>query len=53
MGEEIVEKLPNLELANWKFLLTQPQEVCPNKNEIKQKLMEAIVADSKHFAMKV
>jgi len=46
MGEEVVEKLPNLELANWKFLLTQPTEVCPNKEEIKQKLTEAIIADN-------
>ncbi len=47
MTEEIVEKFPNLEIANWKFLLSQNDEIVPNKQEIKQKLLTAINDDSK------
>ena len=48
MEEDIaVVKFPNLEYAEWKFLLTQSNEIVPNKEEIKQKLFAVIKTDSK------
>jgi len=46
MAEEVVEKFPNLDIANWKFLLTQSDEIAGNKEEIKQKLLKAIMDDN-------
>lgn len=46
MAEEVVEKFPNLDIANWKFLLAQNDEIVPNKQEIRQKLLNAIKDDS-------
>jgi len=40
--DQPVEKLPNLDYAQWKYQLLLPDEICPEKAEIKKKLMEAI-----------
>lgn len=46
--DAVIEKLPNLEYAHWKFLLSQPDEVSPatEKAELKGKLLEAIKSDN-------
>lgn len=41
-----IEKLPNLDLAHWRFLLTLSDELVPNKSQIKQKLFSAITENS-------
>jgi 26S proteasome regulatory subunit N7 len=40
VAETVVEKLPNMDLPRWRFLLSLPQYA--HKEEIKQKLMNAI-----------
>jgi 26S proteasome regulatory subunit N7 len=40
VAETVVEKLPNMDLPRWRFLLSLPQYA--QKEEIKQKLMNAI-----------
>lgn len=43
MEEELeVEKLPNLDYAQWKFLLSLPDEMVPNKADVKKQLMDVI-----------
>jgi len=44
--DEVVEKIPNLEYAKWKFLLSQSDEISPNKQEIKEKLLTAIKSEN-------
>jgi len=41
-----IEKLPNLDLAHWRFLLTLSDELVPNKSQIKQKLFSAITENN-------
>jgi len=55
MEEDIaVEKLPNLDYAQWKFLLSLPDEMVPNKGEVKKQLMEVIQKDDMtHFYLAV
>jgi len=43
--DEQIEKNPNLELPQWRFLLSLPDELFPNKKEITEKLLKAIQAD--------
>lgn len=43
--EPVAEKLPNMDLPRWRFLLSLPQYA--NKEEIKQKLTNAIKENSK------
>jgi hypothetical protein len=45
VAETVVEKLPNMDLPRWRFLLSLPQYA--HKEEIKQKLMNAIKENSK------
>ncbi len=45
VAEPVVEKLPNMELPRWRFLLSLPQYT--RKEDIKQKLMTAIQENSK------
>jgi hypothetical protein len=45
VAETVVEKLPNMDLPRWRFLLSLPQYA--QKEEIKQKLMNAIKENSK------
>jgi len=42
--EEKIEQLPNLQYAEWRFLLKQPESICSirEKEEIKQKLLQVI-----------
>lgn len=52
MEEEFsVPKIPNLELAQWKFLLSSPHASPALKEEAKTKLIEAIKADSTQVAL--
>jgi len=44
--DEVVEKIPNLEYAKRKFLLSQSDEISPNKQEIKEKLLTAIKSEN-------
>jgi len=44
--EEIVEKLPNLEYAQWKFLLSLPDSVFSKKAEIRAKLIDVITKEN-------
>jgi 26S proteasome regulatory subunit N7 len=46
MEEQGLEKNPNLDLAQWKFLLTTAEH--KNNKELKAKLLDAIEADSKY-----
>ena len=43
LGEESLEKNPNLELAQWKFLLSMPEHKLDES--VKTKLMDAIKKD--------
>lgn len=45
--EAQIEKFPNIEYMQWKFLLSLPNDMVHNKEEVKAKLMDAIVKDSK------
>eukprot|EP01114_Cavostelium_apophysatum_P006102 TRINITY_DN1732_c0_g1_i1.p1 TRINITY_DN1732_c0_g1~~TRINITY_DN1732_c0_g1_i1.p1 ORF type:complete len:388 (-),score=114.85 TRINITY_DN1732_c0_g1_i1:43-1206(-) len=47
--EEKVEKLPNLQYAEWKYMLTLPDSQVQNKQDIRTKLMEAITNDNASF----
>lgn len=44
--EEKIEKLPNLEYAQWKYLLSLPDSLSPQKKEINQKLIEVITSEN-------
>lgn len=44
--EAQIEKFPNLEFMQWKFLLSLPNDMVHNKEEVKTKLMEALLKDS-------
>lgn len=39
---EVIEPLPDLKYAEWKFLLLQSDEVAPNKAQLRQNLLEAV-----------
>ncbi len=45
VAEPVLEKLPNMDLPRWRFLLSLPNYA--HKEEIKQKLMAAIKENSK------
>ena len=47
LEEDGLEKNPNLEYAQWKFLLTLPE--LKNDESIKSKLLEAIKTNSKRI----
>lgn len=47
LTEQGLAKNPNLELAQWKFLLSLPEYA--ENNEIKEKLLKAIQEVSKQF----
>lgn len=49
--EEAIEANPNLEHAQLRFQLTLPDELAPNKAEIKEKLLKSIEADSMLFVV--
>ena len=49
--EKPAEKLPNLELQQWAFLLSLPDGMVPKKAEIKQKLMDYITANGSFLIM--
>lgn len=51
--EDKIEQLPNLELAQWKFLLTLDDSVVPNKNEIATKLMDVVRKESKFISISI
>jgi len=40
--DEKIEQLPNLGIANWKFLLQATDDICPNKDVVKKSLLDAI-----------
>jgi len=40
--DEVVEKLPNLEIAHWKFQYTLSNEISPNKEELKKNILDAV-----------
>lgn len=44
--EDKVEKLPNLEYAQWKFLLTLPDNLSPNKKDVREKLLATITNEN-------
>ena len=46
MNEEVVDKVPNLNCAQWLFELLLPNEIVQNKESIKQNLFDAIKTDS-------
>ncbi len=46
-ADEVIEQIPNPQIAQWKFLLTQGDEVASNKDELKAKLMDVIKTNSK------
>lgn len=47
--EAQIEKFPNLEFMQWKFLLSLPNDMVHNKEEVKTKLMEALLKDNMRF----
>lgn len=48
LEEEGLEKNPNLELSQWKFLLTT--DSYKNDESVKKKLLNGIISDSKYFS---
>eukprot|EP01113_Clastostelium_recurvatum_P006522 TRINITY_DN1294_c0_g1_i1.p1 TRINITY_DN1294_c0_g1~~TRINITY_DN1294_c0_g1_i1.p1 ORF type:complete len:401 (+),score=113.75 TRINITY_DN1294_c0_g1_i1:28-1203(+) len=44
--EDPIVKLPDLEHAQWRYMLTLPNELVPNKDEIKKQLIDAIRQDA-------
>jgi hypothetical protein len=44
--EAVIEQLPNQEYANLLFLLGQPDDIAPNKNELRTQLLTAIKTNS-------
>jgi len=50
--EEHTEKLPNLEYAQWLYLLSLPDSLVRNKEDIKFKLMEVIKSENMSFLYK-
>jgi hypothetical protein len=47
MGEEVIEKVPNLECPQLLFELSLPNDLVANKQQLKQKLLDAITVDCK------
>lgn len=45
MGEEVIEKVPNLECPQLLFELSLPNDLVANKQQLKQKLVDAITVD--------
>jgi hypothetical protein len=45
----VIEQLPDLKLAQWKFLLKQSDEISGNKLVLRNQLIEAIKQDSTKF----
>jgi len=43
---EVIEPLPDLKYAQWKFLLSQSDEICNNKEEVKKQLLDVIKKDN-------
>jgi len=44
-NDDQIEKIPNLDLAQWRFLLSLPDDLNPDKKEVTDKLLQAIQTD--------